>query len=49
VQVPDVWRWQPDPVRSYSVSGAYQLLTSQQSVTLEAADELVWHKQVPLK
>ncbi|KAK2447138.1 hypothetical protein QL285_006530 [Trifolium repens] len=43
------WRWQPDPDTGYSVRGAYQLLTSQDSFTLGAAEDLVWHKQVPLK
>ncbi|MCI43347.1 70 kDa peptidyl-prolyl isomerase, partial [Trifolium medium] len=42
-------QWQPDLVRGYSVHGAYQLLTSQQSVTLDDAEELIWHTQVPLK
>ncbi|KAK2406681.1 hypothetical protein QL285_042386 [Trifolium repens] len=48
-QSSDVWRWQPDPDTGYSVRGAYQLLTSQDSFTLGAAEDLVWHKQVPLK
>ncbi|KAK2361308.1 hypothetical protein QL285_086472 [Trifolium repens] len=48
-QSPDVWLWQPDPVTGYTVRGAYQLLTSQDSFTLGAAEDLVWHKQVPLK
>ncbi|KAK2392229.1 hypothetical protein QL285_065609 [Trifolium repens] len=47
-QFPDVWRWQPDPDTGYSVRDAYQLLTSQDSFTLGAAEDLVWHKQVPL-
>jgi hypothetical protein len=25
-QSTDLWHWQPDPVRGYSVRGAYQLL-----------------------
>jgi hypothetical protein len=33
--------WQHDPDRDYSVRSAYQLLTSQQPVTLDAAEELV--------
>jgi hypothetical protein len=41
--------WQLDPARGYSVSSAYQLLTSQQTVTLDAAEDLIWHKHVPLK
>ncbi|KAK2444671.1 hypothetical protein QL285_015679 [Trifolium repens] len=48
-QSPNVWRWQPDPDADYSVRGAYQLLTSQDLFTLGEADDLVWHKQVPLK
>ncbi|MCI61632.1 helicase-like protein, partial [Trifolium medium] len=43
------WHWQPDPDAGYTVRGAYQLLTSQDSVTLSAAEELIWHSQVPLK
>ncbi|KAK2449543.1 hypothetical protein QL285_008734 [Trifolium repens] len=45
----DVWRRQSDTDAGYSVRGAYQLLTSQDSFTLGEADDLVWHKQVPLK
>ncbi|MCI44799.1 helicase-like protein, partial [Trifolium medium] len=45
----DIWQWQLDPAHGYTVRGAYHLLTSQQHVTLDAADDLIWHKQVPLK
>ncbi|MCI32291.1 cysteine-rich receptor-like protein kinase, partial [Trifolium medium] len=48
-QTSDSWRWQPDLATGYSVRGAYQLLTSQDSVTLSAVEDLLWHKQVPLK
>ncbi|WJX73507.1 hypothetical protein P8452_57279 [Trifolium repens] len=48
-QSPDVWRWQPDPDTGYSVRSAYQLLTSHVSFPLGEAEDLVWHKQVPLK
>ncbi|KAK2426689.1 hypothetical protein QL285_025332 [Trifolium repens] len=48
-QSSDVWRWQPDPDAGYSIRGAYQLLTSHDSFTLSETDDLVWHKQVPLK
>jgi hypothetical protein len=40
-QTPDVWRWQPDPDEGYSVRGAYQLLTCQDSFTLGEAEDLV--------
>ncbi|MCI58334.1 O-acyltransferase WSD1, partial [Trifolium medium] len=33
----------------YTVRGAYQLLTTQDTVTLDAASGLIWHRQVPLK
>ncbi|MCI57057.1 HcrVf2 protein-like protein, partial [Trifolium medium] len=33
----------------YSVRGAYQFLTSQQPISLDVAEDLIWHKQVPLK
>jgi hypothetical protein len=46
---PDIWQWQPDPDTGYTVRGAYQLLTSQDPVPLGIADDLVWHRQVPLK
>ncbi|MCI56072.1 heat-shock protein, partial [Trifolium medium] len=48
-QFSDRWQWQPDPDKGYSVRGAYQLLTSQDSVTLDAAEGFIWHTQVPLK
>ncbi|PNX68374.1 helicase-like protein, partial [Trifolium pratense] len=47
--VPDRWQWQPDLDDVYTVRGAYQLLTSQDAVTLDAASDLIWHRQVPLK
>ncbi|MCI30393.1 70 kDa peptidyl-prolyl isomerase, partial [Trifolium medium] len=42
-------QWQSDPATGYSVRGAYQLLTSQDSIILNEAEDLIWHKQVPLK
>ncbi|GAU47626.1 hypothetical protein TSUD_281040 [Trifolium subterraneum] len=48
-QVTDSWQWQHDPVRGYTIQGAYRLLTSQQFITLTTAEELIWHKHVPLK
>ncbi|GAU42320.1 hypothetical protein TSUD_25460 [Trifolium subterraneum] len=45
----DVEGWQPDPVGGYTVRGAYQLLTYQDSVIMDDADKLIWHSQVPLK
>ncbi|GAU47231.1 hypothetical protein TSUD_107670 [Trifolium subterraneum] len=48
VQSVDSWQWQPDLDTGYSVCGAYQLLTSQDSVTLGEVETLIWHKQVPL-
>jgi hypothetical protein len=48
-QVSDRWQWQPDPDKCYSVRDAYQLMTSQYSVTMDAAEDLIWHSQVPLK
>jgi hypothetical protein len=40
----DPWR-----SRGYSVRGTYQLLTSQQSVTLDVVEDLLWHKKVRLE
>ncbi|CAJ2678808.1 unnamed protein product [Trifolium pratense] len=48
-QTIDRWQWSPDPDIGYTVGGAYQLLTSHASVTLDDAENLVWHSQVPLK
>jgi hypothetical protein len=42
-------QWRSDPVSGYSVRDAYELLTSQEEVTLGDAEDLLWHKQVPLK
>jgi hypothetical protein len=49
VDSPDRWHWRLDPVSGYSVRDAYQILTSQDAVTTGAADDLLWHRQVPLK
>jgi hypothetical protein len=45
----DTWQWRHDPVQGYFVRNAYQLLTSQQTTNLDAAEELIWHIHVPLK
>ncbi|MCI51487.1 helicase-like protein, partial [Trifolium medium] len=45
----DRWQWQPDLDKDYTVRGAFQLLTAQDVVTLDAAACLIWHSQVPLK
>jgi len=47
--VSDRWQWDPDTHDGYIVKGAYQILTSTVSPTHVATDDLVWHKQVPLK
>ncbi|PNX58595.1 heat shock protein, partial [Trifolium pratense] len=44
----DSWQWRPDPATGYSVRGAYQLLTSHVSVTMDDADNLIWHPQLIL-
>ncbi|KAK2449167.1 hypothetical protein QL285_008386 [Trifolium repens] len=49
VATPNRWQWRLDPASGYSVRDAYQLLTSQDSVTLGEAEDLVWHRQVALK
>ncbi|GAU36546.1 hypothetical protein TSUD_277520 [Trifolium subterraneum] len=48
-QFRDVWQWRPDPAVGYSVRGVYRILTSRAPVTLSPAEDLIWHKQVPLK
>ncbi|CAJ2662242.1 unnamed protein product [Trifolium pratense] len=45
----DRWQWRLDPDAGYTVRGAYQVLISHVLVTMDAADNLVWHPQVPLK
>jgi hypothetical protein len=47
--VSDRWQWNPDTHDGYIVRYAYQILTSPVSRTVDAIDELVWHRQVPLK
>ncbi|GAU51451.1 hypothetical protein TSUD_413480 [Trifolium subterraneum] len=42
-----LWVWEEEMLGE--CQGAYQLLTSQQQITLGATDEHIWHKQVPLK
>ncbi|KAK2415965.1 hypothetical protein QL285_038402 [Trifolium repens] len=49
VGLPDRWQWRPDPASGYSVRDAYQVLTSQDSITTGEAADLLWHRQVPLK
>ncbi|GAU27609.1 hypothetical protein TSUD_271500 [Trifolium subterraneum] len=38
-----------DPDKGYTVQGAYQLLTSYVLATMDDAEKLIWHPQVPLK
>ncbi|PNX91557.1 heat shock protein [Trifolium pratense] len=48
-QYSDMWQWQPDPDTDYTVRGAYQLLTTLDSVTIDNVEHLIWHPRVPLK
>jgi hypothetical protein len=47
--VSDTWQWQPDLVGGYSVRLGYEILTTQDHHVLDAAQNLIWHPQVPLK
>jgi len=49
IDVPDRWQWDPDIVGGYTVSGAYHILTAQSDPPDVRLNDLVWHKQVPLK
>jgi hypothetical protein len=49
VDLPDRWEWRPDLDTGNSFRDAYQILTSQDTITFGAAEELLCHKQVPLK
>ncbi|GAU31743.1 hypothetical protein TSUD_146300 [Trifolium subterraneum] len=48
-QSSDRWQWRPDPDIGYTVRGAYEILTSQVSVTTYDAEKPIWHSQVSLK
>jgi len=41
--------WLLDPSSGYTVCGAYNLLTAQETFDADLAMDLVWHNQVPLK
>ncbi|PNX56356.1 receptor-like kinase, partial [Trifolium pratense] len=45
----DRWQWRLDPDTGYTVRGAYQFLTTIDLVTMDDAEHLIWHPQVPLK
>jgi hypothetical protein len=45
----DRWQWQPDLDKDYTVRGAYHLLASQVLASMDDAENLIWHPQVPLK
>jgi hypothetical protein len=49
VESPNRCQWRSDPITGYSVRDAYQILTSQETVSLWADEDLLWYKQVPLK
>ncbi|GAU35424.1 hypothetical protein TSUD_375140 [Trifolium subterraneum] len=46
VQSSDSWQWQPNLDIGYSVCGAYQLLTSHDSITLDEAKTFIWHNEI---
>ncbi|PNX65480.1 cysteine-rich receptor-like protein kinase, partial [Trifolium pratense] len=48
-QFPDWWQWRLDLDTGYTVRGAYRFLTTNDLVTLDDAEHLIWHPQVPLK
>jgi hypothetical protein len=45
----DVWQWLLDPSGGYSVRGVYDMLTTQENTQVLRNNDLIWHKQVPLK
>jgi len=45
----DSWRWIPDPVVGYTVSGAYRVLTSGSPPTMHILAAQLWRKDVPVK
>ena len=45
----DVWQWLLDPFGGYSVRGVYDMLTTQENPQVLQNNDLIWHKQVPLK
>ncbi|WJX74571.1 hypothetical protein P8452_58208 [Trifolium repens] len=45
----DRWQWRSDPISGYSVRDAYQVLTSQDTIVIGEAEDLIWHRHVPLK
>ncbi|PNX74762.1 O-acyltransferase WSD1, partial [Trifolium pratense] len=49
IRTSDRWQWQSDPDLGYTVRGTYHLLTTIDSVTVDDAEHLIWHPQVPLK
>lgn len=49
IVVEDSWRWSPDTVVVYTVSGAYSVLTSGPHTTTLVPATLLWRKNVPLK
>jgi len=49
IDVIDMWHWEPDIAAGYTVSGAYHILTTQTDPPDVGMNNLVWHKQVPLK
>jgi len=45
----DRWVWLSDQIGGYTVRGVYDMLTSQEQPHIRQNNELIWHKQVPLK
>lgn len=49
VDIEDVWTWIPDPVKAYTVSGAYGTLTNRTPPTNHVPATLLWRQDVLLK
>jgi len=47
--IPDCWRWRLDDSGCYSVRLAYELMTTDNSITVDVAADMIWHRHVALK
>jgi len=49
VMIPDCWRWRLDDSGCYSVRSAYELMTTDNSITVDVTADMIWHRHVPLR
>jgi hypothetical protein len=49
VNIIGFWKWQLEPFESYSLKGAYQMLSKDDQVVMLDQNEVIWNITLPLR